>query len=71
MAMNMLLVPEVFHLGPHITAAQFAVTSLPRSQAMRGTSPVPLMDGLLIVAIGAAFFARTAIEKQIRPGLRG
>jgi hypothetical protein len=29
------------------------------------------MDGLLIVTIGAAFFALIEIEKQIRLGLRG
>jgi hypothetical protein len=29
------------------------------------------MDGLLIVAIGAAFFALVEIEKQIRLGLKG
>jgi hypothetical protein len=29
------------------------------------------MDGLLIVAIGAAFLALIEIEKQIRLGLRG
>jgi hypothetical protein len=29
------------------------------------------MDGLLIVAIGAAFFALIEIEKQIRLGLKG
>ena len=54
-----------------ITAAQFAVTYLPPLQAVLGTSSVPLMDGLLIVAIGAAFLALIEIEKQIRLGLRG
>jgi hypothetical protein len=29
------------------------------------------MDGLLIVAIGASFFALIEIEKQIRLGLKG
>jgi calcium-translocating P-type ATPase len=53
-----------------ITAAQFAVTYLPPLQAVLGTEPVPLADGLLIVAIGAAFFAIIEIEKQIRLGLR-
>ena len=52
-----------------ITAAQFAVTYLPPLQAILGTRPVPLMDGVLIVAIGAAFFALIEIEKQIRLGL--
>ncbi len=54
-----------------ITAAQFAVTYLPPLQVVFGTQPVPLMDGFLIVAIGAAFFAIIEIEKQIRLGLKG
>jgi hypothetical protein len=54
-----------------ITAAQFAVTYLVPLQSVLGTRPVPLMDGLLIVAIGAAFFALIEIEKQIRLGLKG
>jgi magnesium-transporting ATPase (P-type) len=96
MAMNTLVVLEIFHLffirnihstsltwaavrGTRvvwtvvaiITAAQFAVTYLPPLQAILGTRPVPLIDGLLIVAIGAAFFALIEIEKQIRLGLKG
>ncbi|WP_244743529.1 HAD-IC family P-type ATPase [Mesorhizobium sp. L-8-10] len=54
-----------------ITAAQFAVTYLPSLQAILGTKPVPLADGLLIVGVGAAFFAIIEIEKQIRLGLKG
>lgn len=96
MAMNTLVVLEIFHLffirnihstsltwaaarGTRvvwtvvliITAAQFAVTYLPPLQAALGTRPVPLIDGLLIVAVGAAFFALIEIEKQIRLGLKG
>jgi calcium-translocating P-type ATPase len=95
MAMNTLVVLEIFHLffirNIHstsltwaaargtkivwtvvvaITVAQFAVTYLPPLQAVLGTSPVPPMDGLLIVAIGAAFFALIEIERQIRLGLK-
>jgi calcium-translocating P-type ATPase len=95
MAMNTLVVLEIFHLffirnihstsltwaaawGTRvvwsvvlvITAAQFAVTYLPLLQAVLGTRPVPLMDGLLILAVGAAFFVLVEIEKQIRLGLR-
>jgi len=94
MAMNMLVVMEIFHLffirnihstsltwalvrGTRvvwavviaITAAQFAVTYLAPLQAVLGTQPVPLMDGIVIVAIGAVFFAIIEIEKQIRLGL--
>jgi magnesium-transporting ATPase (P-type) len=54
-----------------ITAAQFAVTYLPPLQFILGTQPVPLADGLLIVAVGAVFFALIEIEKQIRLGFRG
>ena len=54
-----------------ITATQFAVTYLPPFQAVLGTRPVPLMDGLLILGIGVAFFALIEIEKQIRLGLKG
>jgi calcium-translocating P-type ATPase len=95
MAMNMLVVLEIFHLffirnlhgtsltwaaarGTRvvwtvvvvITAAQFAVTYLPPLQRVLGTAPVPLTDGMLILAIGAAFFAIIEIEKQIRLGLQ-
>jgi calcium-translocating P-type ATPase len=54
-----------------VTAAQFAVTYLPALQGVFGTRSVPVMDGLLIVAVGAAFFVIIEIEKQIRLGLRG
>ncbi len=54
-----------------VTAAQFAVTYLPLLQAILGTEPVPLDDGLLIVAVGAVFFAIIEIEKKIRFGLKG
>ncbi len=95
MAMNTLVVLEIFHLffirNIHstsltwaaargtgivwivvvtITVAQFAVTYLTPLQMLLGTRPVPLADGLLILAVGAAFFAIIEIEKQIRLGLR-
>ena len=54
-----------------ITAAQFAVTYLPPLQVVLGTEPVPLADGLLIVAVGAVLLAIIEIEKQIRLGLKG
>jgi len=53
-----------------ITAAQFAITYIPLLQSVLGTEPVALFDGLLIVGIGAAFFAIIEIEKQIRLGLK-
>ena len=94
MAMNTLVVLEIFHLffvrNLHsksltfaavrgtkvvwivvaiVTCAQFAVTYLPPLQAVLGTMPVPFLDGLLIIAIGAVFFAIIEIEKQIRLGI--
>ena len=54
-----------------ITAAQLAVTYVPSLQFILGTRSVPLVDGMLIVGIGAAFFALVEIEKQIRLGIRG
>ncbi len=53
-----------------VTAAQFAVTYLPPMQVVLGTEAVSLADGLLIVGVGAAFFAIIEIEKQIRLGLK-
>jgi magnesium-transporting ATPase (P-type) len=53
-----------------VTAAQFAVTYLPPLQAIFGTRAVPLLDGILIVAVGAAFFALIEVEKQMRMVLR-
>ncbi len=51
-----------------VTVAQFAITYLPALQKVFGTAPVSLMDGCLIVAVGAAFFAVIETEKQIRLG---
>ena len=53
-----------------VTVAQFAITFLPPMQAIFGTQPVPLFDGLLIVAIGAVFFALIETEKQMRLAFR-
>ncbi|MFN4098894.1 MAG: cation-transporting P-type ATPase [Pararhodobacter sp.] len=53
-----------------VTAAQFAVTYFPPLQALLGTEPVALFDGLLIVGVGVVFFALIEIEKQIRLGLQ-
>ncbi len=91
MAVNMLVVLEIFHLffirniyGTSltwkalqgtpviwacviiITSAQFLVTYLPPLQHVFDTRAVPLLDGILIVAIGAVFFAVIESEKQLR-----
>lgn len=49
-----------------VTAAQFAVTYLPPLQTVFGTQAVPFVDGVLIVAVGAVFFAIIEVEKQLR-----
>lgn len=57
-----------------VTGGQFAITYIPWLQQVFGTAAVPLQDGVLIVAVGAAFFAIIETEKQIRlrvAGLRG
>jgi magnesium-transporting ATPase (P-type) len=53
-----------------IALAQFAVTYLPPMQRLLDTQAVPLADGLLIIAVGIAFFTLIEIEKQIRLGFR-
>ena len=49
-----------------VTLAQFAITYLPFMQTVFGTQPVSLLDGVLIVAVGMAFFALVETEKQMR-----
>jgi len=49
-----------------ITAAQLLVTYFPPLQQVFGTRAVPLTDGILIVAVGAVFFAIIETEKQLR-----
>ncbi|WP_308367344.1 MULTISPECIES: cation-transporting P-type ATPase [unclassified Microbulbifer] len=91
MAMNTLVVMEIFHLffirnmygtsltwkavrGTRVvwmavivvTAGQFAITYLPPLQKIFVTEAVPILDGVIIVGIGAALFTIIEIEKQIR-----
>ena len=49
-----------------ITLAQFAITYLPPLQAVFDTVSIPLWDGVVVIAIGAALFAIIETEKQIR-----
>ncbi len=49
-----------------VTVAQFAITYLPPVQAIFGTRGVPLLDGLLIIAVGVVFFILIETEKQMR-----
>jgi magnesium-transporting ATPase (P-type) len=53
-----------------VTAAQFAITYLPPLQAVFGTQGVPVIDGIMIVAIGGVFFALIEGEKQVRLAFR-
>ncbi|WP_371055972.1 cation-transporting P-type ATPase [Rhodosalinus sp. K401] len=53
-----------------VTGLQFAITYLPPLQRIMGTAPVPLADGVIIVAIGAVFFALIETEKQMRLAFR-
>jgi magnesium-transporting ATPase (P-type) len=52
-----------------VTLAQFAITYLPPLQSVFDTRPVPLLDGVLIVFVGAVFFALIEMEKQMRLAL--
>ncbi len=62
--------PIVWFSVVTITAAQFAMTYVPQFQAVFGTQAVPLVEGIIIVAIGAVFFALIEIEKQMRLSFR-
>ena len=53
-----------------VTVAQFAVTYFAPFRRIFETEAVPVLDGLLIVSIGAALFAIIEIEKQLRLTLR-
>jgi uncharacterized membrane protein len=53
-----------------ITVAQLFVTYSPPLQAVFATESVPLLDALLVIAIGMALFAIIETEKQIRLHLR-
>ena len=48
-----------------VVAAQFAFTYLPPLQSVFDTRPVPLADGLTIVAAGAALLLIVEIEKRL------
>jgi magnesium-transporting ATPase (P-type) len=49
-----------------VVSAQVLMTYLPPLQQVFGTRAVPLADGILIVAVGAVFFAIIETEKQLR-----
>ncbi len=62
--------PVVWACVIAVTGAQFAITYAPPLQAVFGTQAVPLRDGLLVVAVGAVFFALIETEKQMRLAFR-
>lgn len=62
--------PVVWMTVIAVTLAQFAITYLPPLQRIFATAPVPLLDGLLIIGVGAALFAVIEAEKQLRLRLR-
>jgi magnesium-transporting ATPase (P-type) len=62
--------PVVWATIAAVTAAQFSITYLPPLQAVFGTRPVPLFDGLLVVGAGVTLFAIIEIEKQLPLRLR-
>ncbi len=49
-----------------VTLAQFAVTYAPPLQAIFGTAPVPLLDGMLIIAIGVLLSNLSALLKTYK-----
>ncbi len=51
-----------------VTAAQFAFTYAPFMNALFASRPVPLLDGLLIVAIGLVLLVILEVEKTIMRG---
>ena len=53
-----------------VTVSQFAITYLPPLQAIFETTAIPILDGILIIAIGVVLFAIIEFEKQIRLAFR-
>ena len=47
-------------------AAQVVATYLPLANLVLDTRPVAVPDGMLMVALGAVFFAILEVEKQLR-----
>ena len=58
--------PIVWICVTSVSVAQLAVTYLPPFQIIFDTHAVPLFEGVLIIAIGIAFFALIETEKQMR-----
>lgn len=58
--------PVVWTVLAVVTAAQLAITYIPALQAVFDTRAVPLWEGTLVLATGAAVFAVVEMEKQVR-----
>jgi len=58
--------PIVWATVAAVVVAQFAITYLPPLQAVFGTEAVPIFDGVVVVALGAAMLAIVETEKQVR-----
>jgi calcium-translocating P-type ATPase len=63
--------PAVWIALAAAVAGQLAFTYWPPAQAAFGTGPVPVLEGVVAIALGALFFALIESEKQIRLALRG
>jgi magnesium-transporting ATPase (P-type) len=53
-----------------VTLAQFAITYVPWLQLVFATEAVPLLDGLLVIAVGVILYVLIEIEKQLRLAIK-
>ena len=49
-----------------VTIGQFAITYIPGLQIIFDTQAIPILDGILIIAVGVIMFGIIEVEKQIR-----
>jgi len=53
-----------------VTLGQFAITYVPWLQLVFATEAVPLLDGLLVIAVGVILYVLIEIEKQLRLAIK-
>ncbi|TXH88081.1 MAG: cation-transporting P-type ATPase [Rhodoferax sp.] len=58
--------PVIWGVVATVTVAQLAITYAPPLQGIFETESVPILDGMLVLAVGVALFAMVEIEKKIR-----
>ncbi len=58
--------PAIWSAIIAITVAQFLITYLPGLEGLFETRPVPVNEGLMIIAVGIGLFVIIEIEKQVR-----